>query len=56
MFTDRPLDTPAQVRARWERMDRLEAELRASVERRLAIVNKWRREGLLPPEEQRRRV
>lgn len=56
MFADKPLDTPEEVRARWERMDRLAAELRASVERRMAIVEKWQAEGLLPPEEPRRRV
>ena len=56
MFADRPLDTPEQVRARWERMNRLEAELRASIARRQAIVDKWRREGLLPPEDPRRRI
>jgi len=55
MFADRPLDTPEQVRARWEEMERLEAKLRASLARRKAVIEKWRAEGLLPPEEPRRR-
>jgi hypothetical protein len=37
-------------------MERLAAELRASVARRKAIIDKWRAEGFLPPEEPRRRV
>jgi hypothetical protein len=55
MRTERLPDTDEMVRARHERMDRLLEELRASVERKKAIVARWRAEGRLPPEEPRRR-
>jgi hypothetical protein len=44
-----------EVRARHERIDRLLEELRASVRKRRAITDRWRAEGILPPEEPRRR-
>jgi hypothetical protein len=47
-------DAPEEVRARHERMHRLIDELRESVERKKAIVARWRAEGRLPPEEPRR--
>jgi hypothetical protein len=56
VFAERRLATPDEVRARQERMERLLEELRASVARKKAIVDKWRAEGLLPPEEPRRRI
>jgi hypothetical protein len=42
-------------RMRRQRADRLVQELHASVERRKAIVADWRAEGILPPEQPRRR-
>lgn len=56
MPTERHLATPEEVRARHERMDRLLEELRASIARKKLIVDGWRAEGLLPPEEPRRRI
>ena len=44
-----------EMEARQERIYRLLSELRASVDRKKAVVEQWRREGLLPPEEPRRR-
>jgi hypothetical protein len=55
MSTDRLPDTAEVVQARHERMDRLLEELRASVERKKAIVELRRAEAGLPPEEPRRR-
>jgi hypothetical protein len=55
MRTERLPDSAEVVQARHERMDRLLDELREAVERRRAIFAKWRAEGLLPPEEPRRR-
>jgi hypothetical protein len=42
-------------RMRRQRTDRLLQELRASIDRRKAIVADWRAEGILPREEPRRR-
>ena len=55
MPSERRLSTPEEVRARHERIDRLLEELRASVTRKKAIVERWRAEGRLPPEEPRGR-
>ncbi len=50
------LNTREEIQARHERIDRLMEEWRASVVRNKAIVEKWRAEGILPPEVPRRRV
>ncbi len=55
MSTERRFATAEEVRARHDRMDRLLDELRASISRKKAIIEEWRAEGLLPPEEPRRR-
>jgi hypothetical protein len=53
--TESRLATDEEVRARHERMDRLLEELRASVAKKMAVVERWREEGRLPPAESRRR-
>jgi hypothetical protein len=47
--------TDEERRMRRKRTDRLIQELRASIDRRKAIVADWRVEGILPPEQPRRR-
>jgi hypothetical protein len=47
--------TGEERRMRRQRTDRLVQELRASIDRRKAIVADWRAEGILPSEEPRRR-
>src|ERR1700679_3071287 len=56
MSTERRLSTPAEIRARHERKDRVLEELRASNARKKAIVERWRAEAGWPPLEPRRPV
>jgi hypothetical protein len=55
VFTDRVPDSDEVVRARHARINRLLEEMRASIERQKMVIDKWRAEGILPPEEPRRR-
>ena len=55
MSVEKSSDIEAEFQARQERIRRLLGELRASVDRKKAMVEQWRAEGLLPPEEPRRR-
>jgi hypothetical protein len=43
-------------RAREERIDRLREELRELFRQNEVIFDKWRREGILPPEEPRKNL
>jgi hypothetical protein len=52
---ERCFATDEEKRMRRQRTDRLVQELRASRDRRKAIVADWRAKGILPPEEPRRR-
>jgi hypothetical protein len=52
---ERCFATDEERRMRRQRTDRLVQELRASIDRRKAIVADWRAEGILPPLEPRRR-
>jgi hypothetical protein len=56
LSTERRFATDEEVRARRARMRRRLKTWGESIERRQAMVDEWRREGLLPPEEPRRRI